>query len=311
MLVALLAVPWAGWAVVRTLGLDGGHPLVSMMAFTPYVAASAIVPLVVAVLAREWVVVTIAAAALAALLTAVVPRVLPGPQLAERAPAPQRRLVVMSANLHFGAADAGSIMRLVRRYDVDVLALLELSLDAVARLDAAGARAWLPGRILAPQQDARGIGLMARRPLVAISVLDPTAGHVEASLRLASGRRLRVAAVHPIPPISGGRVLKWRTTLRELPSPSDGGVPNILLGDFNGTLDNRELRRVLERGYTDAADATGAGLRPTFPVGRAIPPITIDHVLVPPTIEVHALSVHEIRDSDHRALVAELVLPPS
>jgi endonuclease/exonuclease/phosphatase family metal-dependent hydrolase len=116
--------------------------------------------------------------------------------------------------------------------------------------------------------------------------------------------------VHPVPPTSRDQARVWVGQLRDLPGPADDGVAHILLGDFNGTLDNRALRDVLARGYVDAADATGAGLRPTFPAGRLIPPITIDHVLVPRTIRVHRLSVHGVRDSDHRALIAELVLPP-
>ena len=87
-------------------------------------------------------------------------------------------------------------------------------------------------------------------------------------------------------------------------------MAHLLLGDFNGTLDNRAIRDILARGYVDAADATGSGLRPTFPVGAPILPITIDHVLVPPAFGVHRVHVHEVRDSDHRALIAELVLPP-
>lgn len=310
-LVALLAVPWALWALVRTFGLDRGHPLVSLMAFTPYAALTAIVPLAVALVARRWAVAAVAAVALAALVVAVAPRALPGPQLAAGAPPPDRRLVVMSTNLRFGEADAASVMRLVRRYDVDVLCLLELSGDAVRRLDAAGARARLPGRVIAPGSDDRGLGLMTRRRLEAVGNVDPLAGHVEGALRVRGGRTVRLVAVHPTPPIAGRRVREWRTSLRELPGPSDGGEPHILLGDFNATLDNRELRRLLGRGYVDAADAAGSGLRPTFPVGRVIPPITIDHVLMPRGVRLHRLSVHEIRASDHRALVAELVLPPA
>ncbi len=55
-----------------------------------------------------------------------------------------------------------------------------------------------------------------------------------------------------------------------------------MLGDFNATLDQAELRDVVGRGYRDAADVAGKGLEPTFPrqgwhdLG---PFITIDHVL--------------------------------
>jgi endonuclease/exonuclease/phosphatase (EEP) superfamily protein YafD len=308
-LVALLAVPWALWAITRTFGLDDRHPLVSLMAFTPYAAATAIVPVAVALVTRRWAIAAVAAVALAALVVAVAPRALHGPQLAAAAP-PDRRLVVMSTNLKLGEANADSVMALVRRYHVDVLSLVELSPAAVTRLDAAGARRLLPGRVLAPGIYARGLGLMARRPLTAVEPTAPVDGRLEVALTLPGGRRLRLVAVHPIPPTSSQKAQVWRGQLRDLPGPDDGGVPNLLLGDFNGTLDNRALRDVLDRGYVDAADATGAGLRPTFPVGPLFAPITIDHVFLPHAIDVHRLTVHEIRDSDHRALVAELVLPP-
>jgi endonuclease/exonuclease/phosphatase family metal-dependent hydrolase len=71
---------------------------------------------------------------------------------------------------------------------------------------------------------------------------------------------------------------------------------------------DRELRRVLDRGYTDAADATGQGLVPTFPVGVLPSLITIDHVLLPRGVLVRRLSVDRVARSDHRAVIAELVL---
>jgi endonuclease/exonuclease/phosphatase family metal-dependent hydrolase len=37
--------------------------------------------------------------------------------------------------------------------------------------------------------------------------------------------------------------------------------------------------------------------------------LTLDHVLVDPRIGVTALAVAAVRGSDHRALVADLVLP--
>ena len=115
--------------------------------------------------------------------------------------------------------------------------------------------------------------------------------------------------MHPFPPISAASVRDWQAVLRDLPGPSDDRRSHVLLGDFNATLDHRELRRVLDRGYTDAADATGDGLSPTFPVTWPIPLIAIDHVLVPRTIGVRRVSIGDLPGSDHRAVVAELVLP--
>ena len=100
----------------------------------------------------------------------------------------------------------------------------------------------------------------------------------------------------------------WTAILRALPAPLQDGHRHVLMGDFNATLDHRELRRVLDLGYTDAADATGEGLVPTFPVGALPSLITIDHVLIPRGVLVRRLSVYKVARSDHRAVVAELVL---
>jgi endonuclease/exonuclease/phosphatase (EEP) superfamily protein YafD len=309
LLVALLAAPWVLWALVRTLALDGGHPLVAMIAFTPYVAASAIVPLVVALVAREWVVAAVAALALGLLALALAPRALDGPQHARSDRAGQP-LVVMTVNLRFGGADARAVLRLIREHDVDVLSLQELTPEAVARLDEAGARRLLPGRVLRAGARGSGTGLMARRPLRPL--LAPRAGdpeQLQAALRLPGGGELDVVCVHPDPPISAEAVGDWRAVMRALPASVTDGRRTVLAGDFNATLDHRDLRRLLARGYADAADATGDGLRPTFDAAPPLPPIAIDHVLVPAGIGVRRVASHAIAGTDHRALLAELVLP--
>src|ERR1700754_290258 len=73
-LAVVIAVPWALWALVRTLGLDGGHPVVGAMAYTPYVAASSPLPVVAALLLRSRVAAAAAAVAAAALVLAIAPR---------------------------------------------------------------------------------------------------------------------------------------------------------------------------------------------------------------------------------------------
>ena len=307
-LVALFALPWLLWAIARTLALDGGHPLVAAISFTPYVAASAIVPLLVALVARVWAVAAVAALALVALAAAVLPRALDGPQLAGPG-AKGRPLVVMSLNMRFGEADARSIVRLVRERDVDVLSLQELTPEAVARLDRAGLRRLLPARVLHPESHARGSGLMARRPLRAAPGPEPGGPReARATLALAGGGGVGLVAVHPFPPLSPERVRDWQAVMRGLPEPGADGRPQVLAGDFNATLDHRELRRLLDRGYADAADATGDGLRATFRSRSTFLAITIDHVLVGPTIRVRRVAAHAVRGTDHRALIAELLL---
>ncbi|MGH2841553.1 MAG: endonuclease/exonuclease/phosphatase family protein, partial [Solirubrobacteraceae bacterium] len=238
----------------------------------------------------------------------VLPRAVDGPHVA-RDGARGRAIVVMTSNVFFGRADARAIVRLVREHHVDALSLQELTPEVVDRLDAAGIRRLLPGRVLIPRAGAAGSGLMARSPLRSAGPADGLCVQPEAVLRLPGGVTLRLKAIHPTPPTSRESAGIWRETLRGLPGPRAGGVPRILLGDFNGTLDNREIRRLLDGGYYDAADATGDGLRTTWPTNRSRPMITIDHVLVPEAIRTRAVSVHDVPGSDHRAVIAELVLP--
>jgi endonuclease/exonuclease/phosphatase family metal-dependent hydrolase len=303
---AVVAAPWVAWAVVRALGLDLRHPLVAAMAFTPYAAATAPLPVLVALALRRWVVAAVAALAALLLAAAVLPRALDGPR---DAPASARgpELTVMTSNLLHGRADPRAVVRLVREHRVDVLALQELTPEAVEGLDAAGARSLLPARVLDVREAAAGSGLMARRPLRRAGPLDRT-GPSQPEAALAAG--LRVKTVHPEPPITAGALRDWRRVLRALPGPREGRALRILAGDFNATLDQREMRRLLERGYLDAADAVGAGLRTTWPVrGARRPEITIDHVLVPPGVRVRRVAVEDVRGSDHRAVIAVLVLP--
>ncbi len=294
------------WAVLRLGGLERGHPLTAALAGTPYVAASGWLPLLVAAGLRRWAVAAVAALAWAGLVAAVAPRA-----FGEGTDREGERLVVMTANLKYGEGDAGRVLELVRRHDVDVLSLQELTPRAVRRLDAAGARRRLPGRVLDTRPSAAGSGLMARRPLrrVPTGPQGPGAAQPEAALTTAGGLRLRVRAIHPYPPIDEAKVRWWRARLADLPGPREGGALRVLAGDFNATLDHEALRAVLDRGYTDAADATGTGLQTTWPARGRGPSVAIDHVLVPSAVGVRRVHVREVAGSDHRAVIAELVLP--
>ncbi len=307
-LTALTALPWAAWAVVRAFGLEVGHPGVPAMAFTPYVAASAWIPVVVAAALRRWVVTVVAAATAVTLVAIVVPRALPGPDRTTRTAG---SISVMTANLGYGKADAGAVMRLVAAHGVDVLALEEMTPQVVERLDRAGARSVFPYRVLDARPGARGSGLLSRSPLAeARRPATTRMAMPEARLALRGRAPVDVKVVHPPAPLRGD-VPVWRRELRGLPrSTPDGGL-RMVVGDFNATLDHRELRDLLDSGYVDAADAAGGGLHGTYRSGRRFPPmVAIDHVLVDRRIGVAEATVLTLPGSDHRTLIATLVLPP-
>ena len=304
----LLAVVCAGWAATRAFGLERGFPLVPLMSYTPFVVGACAVVVVVAVVLRRRGAALLAAVAAVALAGMVAPRALGGPTDPEGEAGPPLR--VLTANMHFGSGSAEALVELVRAKRPDVLSLQELTPDLVRRLDAAGLGELMPHYMLEAQPGGAGTGIYARVPLAErprpAGTYNPWA---TAALDAGGAPEVVISAVHPPPPLRR-RLADWDADLRTLPGADVDGTVRILAGDFNATLDHAGLRRLMGTGYEDAAATVGAGLRPTWPAGRRIPPpVTIDHVLADKRCGVRAVSVHTIPGTDHRAVFAELVLP--
>jgi endonuclease/exonuclease/phosphatase (EEP) superfamily protein YafD len=304
----LLVAVHVAWVVVRLFGLEAGYPLMPLLAYTPYVAVTALAVALVAGLLRVRAAAVTAALACLVLVVLVVPRALGGPTEPEGGSGVPLR--VMTFNLHRGEADAEAIVALAARERVDVLSLQEVDAAALERLEAAGLRSALRSRVAALGAGMHGTALYARAPLIP---LDPLRNSLNEQARARVGLRgaqaVEVMAVHPLAPASVDRARRWGSDMRGLPPATPHGALQILAGDFNATLDHAELRRLINTGYVDAADVVGDGLRPTWPVGRRLPPVTIDHVLVDRRCGVRRVAVHTLPGSDHRAVIAELVIP--
>ncbi|MEU5939369.1 endonuclease/exonuclease/phosphatase family protein [Micromonospora sp. NPDC047548] len=309
MLCWLAVVPGAAWALVRLAGLERG-PLVQAVAFTPYAAGWSLVPLVLALALRRRRPAVVAAVVALSLLGTVIPRAVPAGQPATGGPV----LRLLTANLLKGDADARTLVDLVRRHRVDVLAVQEFTPEARAELDRQGLAELLPHRQLNPEVGTTGSGLYARLPLSDGGFRRNTGFHFTqayATVAVPGAPPLRVESAHPAAPYAPSVVDEWFTDLRAQPRATPDGPLSILAGDFNATLDHAPLRALLATGYVDAADAAGAGLTGTWGPydGDLIPPVTIDHVLVDRRIAVRSVSVHPVPGSDHRAVLAELRLP--
>lgn len=302
----LAVTPFAAWAVVRLAGLERGAIPTQLMTATPYAAAGSLVPLLVAALGRRRAATAVALLTSAALGFSVLPRMFGTAEATAGRP-----LRVLSVNLLLGRADAAAVMALVRQLRPDVLNTQELTPGAVAELDAAGLRDLMPHRVLQAEWNAGGSGLFSRFPAEPLEgLLPPLEGHnmPAARLGLPGGSPIEFVDVHPVPPI-GRKAELWQRALEALPGPGRDTV-RILAGDFNASLDHAPMRRLLARGYQDAADQVGAGLIPTWPANKRIPPIiTIDHVLVDRRVGVRAVSVHDVPGTDHRAVFADLRVP--
>ena len=304
----ILVAPVVGWTLIRLFGLDRGVPLVPMMAFTPYVAVAALFVAGLATALRNWAAAALGALATLCLALAVLPRAI-GDGTVD--PGTRETLTVLSANVYRGKGDPQALVALVDRYDVDLLAVQELTPRFARGLRAAGIRRRLPEAVEQMKQGAAGGGIYSRFPLRPIAVSSPTFfRQPRALLTLPSGRHLRVVDIHPLTPGRTG-IDVWEDSIGDLPATGDG-VPWVLLGDFNATLDHSRLREVLDRGYRDAGNVAAMGLVPTWPNrghDLPFPVITIDHVLADERLGIVDYGVEDLPGSDHRSIHAQLALP--
>ena len=304
-----LALIFLAWAAQPVLDLDTNRFGAALVALTQYAVPMGAVLALAALLLRRWLTTLVVVVATLALAATVVPRAIPD------APTPVRGapLRVLSVNTYFGGADAERIVDLVRDNRVDVLSLQELTPEMVTALDRAGLGRQLPHRVFDAVSGAEGSGLASRYPLRELSLVPPTTMHQSSALvDMPGGREVEIVATHPIIPVGSGTTVTWRKEISALPAPAKAGdTPRVLAGDFNATLDHTPMRELLGRGYLDAAEVTGGGIAPTWPVRRALksPPVTIDHVLVSGGIVAQDYRTFEVGGADHRAVLAHLAVP--
>jgi endonuclease/exonuclease/phosphatase (EEP) superfamily protein YafD len=305
----LAAAPWVAWALVRAFGLERGYPLVPLMAFAPYAVLGGLAAAVVAAALRRRVPAIVALAAAVVLAAGVLPRVRADAAVDDGAHAGPH-LRVLTINARVGQVPARDIVALVRDQRVDVLAVEELTPELDRALAGAGLGQRLGHRVATPRPGGGGVGLFARRPLGRLrgpALTNPVPAGI---VSVPGAPPVEVYAVHPSAPYDAGQVARSHRDLRGLPAADSPGALRILAGDFNATLDHADLRRLIGTGYDDAAAEAGAGLGPTWPYGhRLLPKVTIDHVLADARCGVAEVRTFPLADSDHRALLAELILP--
>jgi endonuclease/exonuclease/phosphatase (EEP) superfamily protein YafD len=268
--------------------------------------AGAVVVAVVALLLRRRAPALVAAVLAVALAAFVAPRALGGPSEASGGDGP--RLRVLTANLHQSPRAAHSLVELVRRERPDAVSLQEVTPDVVAALDEAGLDRLLGERLVDVRQRGFGSAVYGRLPLERGGADGRTV--TNGRMRPRGGPAVEVLSVHPMVPRREANMAQWRADLRSLPPATPRGAVRILAGDFNATLDHAELRRVIARGYEDAADELGKGLHPTWPTNdRRTLPVAIDHVLADARCGFRDLEMFDVDGSDHRAVLVEVVLP--
>jgi endonuclease/exonuclease/phosphatase (EEP) superfamily protein YafD len=315
----LRVLSWIGtagvvvYALVRLLGLETGFFLVTTVAFVPYFVVAALVGAGMQAAIRHWLAAGITAAAAVGLAVVLVPRVVAD----EQPQAGGAELTVMSVNLYVGNADFDAIMAMIEEHQPDLLSVQELTPGAPDAFAERGLDEMMPYSILEPDDLAVGTGLYSRYPLERIETVgrDAIFYQIAAEVDMPEGTDIRFMAAHPAAPASAERIPLWEEDYKQLPRP-DGGLPWVLAGDFNATIDHQNMRELLDSGYTDAAEAMGEGLDATWQPTEGylnglvkIPAVTLDHVIAEEGIEVLDWEVLDKQGSDHAPIVARLRLP--
>jgi endonuclease/exonuclease/phosphatase (EEP) superfamily protein YafD len=227
------------------------------------------------------------------------------------------RLRVISANLREGQADPCHLVKSAREH-ADVIAFQELTPEEADRLSCAGLDATFPYRWLEARGGPGGVGMWSRFPIDAPRRIG---GYTFAFLTA----QIRVTGVSIDPTIVVAHVAgpwpqpidDWRRDLNRLPvtlsevGEQAGAGSVIVAADLNSTTDMRPFRALLGNGYRNAAEQSGAGIKPTFPADSRLPPfVAIDHILTR-NCTATSLRTLKIRGSDHRGLVATISIPRS
>ena len=287
--------------------LDRPTPVSVLAAFTGLALLPTLLVAAVAAVGRHRLVAGAAAALGLLQLVLLLPLVVADPEPGGP------RLTVLTANLNLGAADAAAVVAAVRRHEVEVLAVQELTVEAERRLDQAGLGTLLPYKVTDPGGSASGTGLWAAQPLTRLAPWELTFRSSAASLEVA-GHRVVVRSVHPFPP-RWSDDSRWRADLTALRT-SVAGDPDrdvtLLLGDLNATVHHRRFRQLLAGGgWRDAGEVVGAGLVRTWSPRQSLPALLdLDHVLVPGRLGALRHRVVDVPGSDHEGVLAELVVRP-
>ncbi len=313
-LVIILGVLAVGVAVVglvaRYVPIRNDGVLVAAVA-SPYLMAAGPLGVILLTLARQWVLVVLAACLSVVLLGIQLPRYV-GP---ETSGLPASAVRVMTANLLYGHADPRVLVALARD-SADLVVVQEMTPQAANGLSAAGLDDTFPHRVIDPRDRAAGIGIWSRYPITESGAISGYA------LPMLSAR-IQVPAVVTDPSVVAVHLAapwvqpigRWLQDIERLPSTlremaRDGGAGAVIVaGDLNATYDMQPFRRLLSEGYRHAAEQAGAGLTFTFPNRRWRPPlIGIDHVLVHNCAATSARTV-VVPGSDHRGLIVSIDIP--
>lgn len=226
---------------------------------------------------------------------------------------------VMSANLLMVNKDREGILGEIVAAHPDLLLVQELTDPWKEAIDPA-VRSWLPHSSYVTRDDSFGIGIWSSRPFV---------GNPERYLRMGTTRTPQQRVVvefhgvpvvvynlHLLPPRTVEYVAGHLREMRDLSVILAHETRSAIIGgDFNFTERTPQAATLAGLGFVDAQDRGGSGRGATWPVigplRYTFPGIRLDHIYLKGGLACRQLVTGTGRGSDHRPLIADLVVSGS
>lgn len=248
-------------------------------------------------------------------------------------PEPEVSVRILTANLLVDSGEATLLEQVVEAEQPDIVAVQELGPEMATRVARTLSRRY-PYQALYPYGGPLGIGILSRFPMYASrpQVNGPGTCYCQESVLDIDGHRVTLTNMHPYAPSIDYRSLgpipvptrfdtqlqrqAVQAVLRRIETLSG---PILLVGDLN-TSDRQPAYASLSEHLRDTYRERGRGLGYTFPVGWSFP-LGAEHTFpLPPILRIdyvwhndawagRAAWVGSLVGSDHRYVVADLVLP--
>jgi endonuclease/exonuclease/phosphatase (EEP) superfamily protein YafD len=217
-------------------------------------------------------------------------------------------VTVATANVRYSNSHHDAFLAWLDTGPADVVIVQEVTTAWVQDL---AARTAYPHQRMLPREDPYGIGVLSRRPLETVSLVDLAGDGLPSLTGVVEidGQRVRFLGLHTRWPVAPSLAQLRDNALRSAAQLAQGSdLPTVLLGDLNLTPDSPAFDRLLHDGGLRDALA-GRDWQPTWKADFWPLALRIDHILVSPGVCVERGSAGPPVGSDHLPVLARLRLP--
>lgn len=236
----------------------------------------------------------------------------------------ENSLRIMTWNAYFRNSDTTALRAAIDTEGPDIIAIQEVGAPLADAISVA-LRERFPFQVLHPSKIPAGLAILSRYPVVETNPpdFDETTGcNCHIVTISVDGQPVTLINTHPWPAksiLTGGKLLEFDTANQDrifdqlLARLQQAATPLLLTGDLN-TMPIQANYRRLSQLLHDAYAESGTGPAATFPVSRTgdswltQPLLRIDYIFYDDAWQAQRSWVGTIAGSDHRYVMAELVL---